>query len=57
MTYQDNSVYVGGQQVASAADFAASAAVLATVQAPKSQAEAEKAQWMPLGTFAVAAGK
>ncbi len=57
VTYQDNSVYVGEQQVASAADFAASAAVLATVQAPTSQAEAEKAQWMPLGTFAVAAGE
>ena len=54
VTYEDNSVYVGGQQVASAADFAASAAVLATVPPPKSQAEAEKAQWMALGTFAVA---
>ncbi len=55
VTYQDNSVYVGGQQVASAPDFAASAAALATVPAPASQAEAEKAEWMALGTFAVTA--
>ncbi len=54
MTYQDSGVYVGGQEVASAADFAASAATLATVAPPASQAEAEKAQWMALGTFAVA---
>jgi hypothetical protein len=54
VTYQDNSVYVGGQEVAPAADYAQSAAVLATVAPPTSQAEAEKAEWMPLGTFAVA---
>jgi hypothetical protein len=54
VTYQDNSVYLGGQQVASAEDFAKSAAALATVAPPANQEEAEKAEWMPLGTFAVA---
>ena len=51
--YEDNSVYVAGQEVGSAADFAASAANLAAVEPPASEAEAEAAEWMPLGTFAV----
>jgi hypothetical protein len=53
VTFQDNSVYIGGQQIASTADFAASAAALATVPPPASQEEAEAAEWMPLGTFAL----
>ncbi|HVJ81527.1 MAG TPA: mu-protocadherin- cell-suface protein, partial [Planctomycetia bacterium] len=53
VTYSDNSVYINGQQVSSAADFAESAAVLATVPPPASEAEAAAAEWMPLGTFAV----
>jgi hypothetical protein len=53
VTYEDNSVYVNGQQVATAEDFAASAAVLATVTPPANEEEAAKAEWMPLGTFAV----
>ena len=53
MTYQDNSVYIGGQQVATADEFAESAAALATVAPPANEAEAEKSEWMPLGTFGV----
>ncbi len=53
VTYQDNSVYIDGQQVGSTADFAASAAELATVQPPANEEEAQDAEWMPLGTFAV----
>ncbi|MAT70211.1 MAG: hypothetical protein CMJ58_11895 [Planctomycetaceae bacterium] len=53
--YEDNNVYVGGEQVGTAADFAASAAQLATVEPPASQEEQDNAEWMPLGTFAVSA--
>jgi hypothetical protein len=55
VTYQGGNVYIGDQQVSSAADFASSAAALATVAPPASEAEAEKSEWMALGTFAVAA--
>ncbi|QDU90258.1 hypothetical protein Pla175_36600 [Pirellulimonas nuda] len=51
--YQDDSVFIDGQEVCSAVDFAASAMDLATVQPPAGQAAAEAAEWMPLGTFAV----
>jgi hypothetical protein len=51
--FQDNSVYIGGQQIASTADFAMSAAELATVPPPATEADAEAAEWMPLGTFAL----
>jgi hypothetical protein len=51
--YQDNSVYIDGQQVCSAEDFAASAAALATVPPPATEQEAEQAEWMSLGTFAI----
>jgi hypothetical protein len=57
VVYQDNTVYIGGQQVASAADFAESAAALATVPPPANEEEAAKAEWMPLGTFALSTGK
>jgi hypothetical protein len=53
VTYQDNSVYIGGQQVATADEFAQSAATLATVAPPATEDEAAAAEWMPLGTFAV----
>jgi hypothetical protein len=53
VTYEDNSVYINGQQVASSEEFAQSAAALATVPPPASEDEAAKVQWMPLGTFAV----
>jgi hypothetical protein len=53
VTYQDNSVYINGQQVASAREFAESAAILATVTPPASQEQASAAEWLPLGTFAL----
>lgn len=53
VVYEDNSVYIAGQQVATAEEFAQSAATLATVAPPASEAEAAKVEWMPLGTFAV----
>lgn len=57
VTYQDNRVYIAGNEVASAKEFAQSAAVLATVSPPANEAEAEKAEWMALGTFAVSAAE
>lgn len=57
VTYQNNTVYVAGQPIASARDYAMSAAALATVPPPKSAAEAEAAEWLPLGTFAVATSR
>lgn len=53
VSYNNNTVYVGGQPIASAESYAMSAAELATVPAPASEQEAAAAEWMPLGTFAV----
>jgi len=53
VVYNDNTVYVNGEEVGSAEDFAKSAAELATVPPPASEEEVEKTEWMPLGTFAV----
>ncbi len=53
VTYEDNRVYVAGQPVATVDEFAASAAALATVEAPKSEKDVEQTEWMPLGTFAL----
>ena len=53
VVYEDNSVYIGGEEVGSAEDFAMSAMDLATVDPPASEEEAAEAEWMPLGTFAV----
>lgn len=53
VVYQDNSVSIGGTQVATAEEFAQSAMDLATVEPPESSEQAEQAEWMPLGTFAV----
>ncbi|MCA9162056.1 MAG: hypothetical protein KDA59_04015 [Planctomycetales bacterium] len=53
VVYQDNSVYINGQQVASADEFAQSAMELATVPPPENEEVAAAAEWMPLGTFAV----
>ncbi len=55
--YENNAVYVDGQQVGTPQDFAASAAILATVEPPASQEAAEQADWMPLGTFAVSSSQ
>ncbi len=54
VTYENNVVYINGEQVSTADEFAESAAVLATVPPPASEEEAEETEWMPLGTFAVA---
>jgi hypothetical protein len=42
---------MGGRRVASAEDFARSAADLATVPPPKNLEAAKNTQWLPLGTF------
>ena len=57
VTYADNSVYVNNQPIATAEEFAQSASQLATVAPPPSEAEAEKAEWLALGTFVVSSGK
>jgi hypothetical protein len=51
--YQNNNVFVGGEQVATAEEFAMSAMDLATVPPPASDEQAAAAEWLPLGTFAV----
>lgn len=53
-TMRIDNVYIDGQQVATADQFAQSAAALATVPPPASEEEAAQVEWMPLGTFAVA---
>ncbi|MDZ4779165.1 MAG: mu-protocadherin- cell-suface protein [Planctomycetia bacterium] len=53
VTYQDSSVYIGGEQVATSDEFAQSAMDLATVAPPTDEAAAEAAEWLPLGTFAI----
>lgn len=53
VVYRDNRVFINDQPVATAAEFAESAAVLATVPPPESVAAAQAAEWLPLGTFAM----
>lgn len=53
VAYQDNSVYIGDTEVATAEEFAQSAMDLATVEPPASEEEAAEVEWMPLGTFTV----
>jgi hypothetical protein len=55
VVYSDGYVYVSGQQVATEADYAASAAALATVEPPANPDVAT--EWLPLGTFALATGR
>lgn len=57
VVYQDNSVYIGGEQVATQEEFTESAAALATVPPPASEDDAAKMEWMPLGTFVVSRDK
>ncbi len=57
VVYQNNTVYINGQQVATADEFAQSAAELATVDPPKDEREAEQVEWLPLGTFAVSSSE
>ena len=53
VVYQDNSVCINGEQVASSDEFAQSAMRLATVAPPETEEEAAEVEWMPLSTFAV----
>lgn len=53
VTYQDNYVYIGDEQIATADEYAQSAAALATVEPPATEEEAAATEWLPLGTFAV----
>ncbi|EMB13277.1 mu-protocadherin-cell-suface protein [Rhodopirellula europaea] len=53
VTYQDNRVYIGGEEVATTEEFAQTAATLATVEAPADEESAEQSEWLPLGTFAL----
>ena len=57
VVYHGNSVFVGGQDVGSASDFAQSAAALATVPPPPDETQAAQAEWMPLGTFALSSNE
>ncbi|MFT3882963.1 MAG: hypothetical protein QM703_25320 [Gemmatales bacterium] len=57
VVYQNNMVYIGGQQVASAPEFAQSAVALATVTPPANEEQGAQAEWMPLGTFAMSTGE
>jgi len=51
--YVDNDVYVGGQNVGTAEEYAQSASELATVDPSTAQTTDADPQWLPLGTFAV----
>jgi hypothetical protein len=53
VVYQDNSVYIDATQVATAEEFAQSAAALATVTPPEDESMLEDMEWMALGTFAI----
>lgn len=53
--YQDdraNATYIAGQNVGTAVDYAKSAAALATVALPASDADNHGVDWLPLGNFA-----
>ena len=52
VVYQDNSVYVNGQQYATSADYYQQAETIA--QNVPQDADPEKVEWMPLGVFAIA---
>ncbi len=53
VVYENNLVYVNGEEIGTAEEYAQNAAVLATVPPPADEQQAEAAEWMPLGTFAV----
>lgn len=55
VVYQNGYVYVNDQPIATAEDYAASAAELATVPTPANPDQA--VEWMPLGTFALSEGE
>lgn len=53
VVYEDSRVLVDGQQIATAAEFAQSAAELASVEPPADEQAAASAEWLPLGTFSL----
>jgi hypothetical protein len=53
VVYENQNVYVNGQSVGTAAEYAQSAAKLATVDPQQAEATPADEDWMPLGTFAV----
>jgi hypothetical protein len=57
VVYNDNSVYINGEKVASTTEFAQSAADLATVAPPADEETAKKSEWLALGTFTVSSGE
>lgn len=57
VVYNDNSVYINGEKVASTSEFAQSAADLATVAPPADEETAKQAEWLALGTFTVSSGE
>lgn len=57
VVYNDNRVYIDGEQVGTANEFAQTAADLATVPPPPDPAAAKEEDWMSLGTFAVSRGE
>ncbi len=57
VVYSNNNVYINGEQVATADEFAQSAAELATVAPPANEQQAAQAEWMPLGTFGVSSNQ
>jgi len=56
VVYQDNNVYVNGQDVGTAQQYAQSATELATVD-PSQVENQQNDDWLPLGTFALTTGK
>ena len=55
VTYSNGYVYMNGDQIATAEDYAASAAALADVPAPANPDQ--PTDWLPLGTFTLSAGE
>ncbi len=55
--YQDSMVYVNSQPLVSADEYAQSAALLATVEAPSDLEAVQNEEWLPLGTFALVANR
>ena len=53
VVYQDNQVYVNGQDVGTADEYAQSAAALATVDPTDAEQAEGESDWLPLGTFAM----
>jgi hypothetical protein len=55
VVYNNEVVYMNEQPIATADEFAQTAAVLASVPPPKDEAVLKEMEWMALGTFAITA--